>query len=341
MCDAASPSSDLPREIRATWRASPCLSTFSVLALGAKVTGRVLFPGRDHWPVITAGYVRSVARAQLAGETGSGEYQPDRKLPWRDYSSSLLAAPDALVTAPYERHGVIISARNTLNEWGYQLRLGHDWIRRYNDSVINPEWPVVEFGGVDIHLVRLSEVTADADIVTGIPLVIAGQPSNRRFLVASCSDVAHTFDVNPRGQRGPSADAWQRLSNLWQELKDQQLEDTDLATQMEDEAKRLSVSPSRDLLHSVLAQRFDGILVAFAITGALTDIASELAQRWDVQHAVLLDNGGSVGWQALVPGAEAPRLLVAGPNYRPKGTAFMQFDIGDFLQPQSHPLLGS
>jgi hypothetical protein len=109
---------------------------------------------------------------------------------------------------------------------------------------------------------------------------------------------------------------------------------------MEDEAQRLAVSPSYDLLHSVLAQRFDGAVVAFAITGALTDIASELAQRWDVQHAVLLDNGGSVGWQALIPGAEAPKLLVAGPNYRPKGTAFMQFDIGDFLQPQSHPLLG-
>ena len=89
-----------------------------------------------------------VARAQLAGENGSSEYQPDRKLPWRDYSSSLLAAPDALVTAPYERHGVIISARNTLNEWGYQLRLGHDWIRQVTTiapSTLNGR--LLQFGG--------------------------------------------------------------------------------------------------------------------------------------------------------------------------------------------------
>jgi hypothetical protein len=369
MCAAASAPFTPRREISAPWPAPPCLSTFSVLALGAKVPGHVLFAGRVHWPVSTAGYVRSAARARLAAGTesgaagtasgaagtasgaagtasgaagtASGAYQPERKLPWRDYdASALLAAPDALVAAPYERHGVVIGARNTLNEWGYQLRLGQDWIRRYGDRAIDPGWPVVELSGADTRLVRLSEAGAAADLVTGIPLVAAGRPSPRPFLVASCSDVAHTFDVNPRGLRGPSADAWLRLSNLWQELKDQQLADADLAARMEAEAVRLSVAPSHDLLHSVLAQRFDGVLVAFAITGALAGIASELADRWDVQHAVLLDNGGSVGWQALIPGAEAPKLLVAGPNYRPKGTAFLQFDLGEFLQPQGHPLLG-
>lgn len=340
MCIAASPPIAFHRETRASWPAPPCLSTFSMLALGVKVPGRVLFPGRTHWPVITAGYVRSALRAQVACANGSQEFQPGRRLPWRDYSSALLAASDALVVAPYERHGVIISARNTLNEWGYQLCLGRDWVRRSGDSPISPDWPVISFCADGVSIVRLSDAAADAELVSGIPLVIAGQPSTRQLLVASCSDVAHVFDVNPRGQRGPSADAWQRLSNLWQELKDQQLDDTDLVTQMEEEARRLAVSSSRDLLHSVLAQRFDGILVAFAITGALNDIASELAQRWGIQHAVLLDNGGSVGWQALIPDADAPKLLVAGPNYRPQGTAFLQFDLGDFLQPQSHPLLG-
>jgi hypothetical protein len=337
---------------RPPWPVAPSLSTFSVLALGVRVPGRVLFPGRAQWPVATLGYVRSAARDQLACRRDSEFYKPDRRPPWRDYdhspSSIFVAAPDTLIPSPFERYSVVVSARNTLNEWGYQLRLGHDWIRRgyhrvykdHEDKPISPEWPVIAFGGDGTSIVRLGDAAEDADLVTGIPLVVAGQPSSRPFFIACCSDVAHVFDVNPRGQRGPSADAWSRLSDLWQKLKDQELDDANLATQMEEEARRLAVTPSRDLLHSVLAQRFDGILVAFAITGALTDIASELAQRWDVQHAVLLDNGGSVGWQALIPGTDAPKLLVAGPNYRPKGTAFMQFDIGDFLQPQSHPLLG-
>jgi hypothetical protein len=323
---------------------APFLATFSVLAFGVQVPGRVLFPGRDRWPIATAGYVRSVARAQLIGQNGPVESESDRTLPWRDYPSALLAAPESLITAPYEHHSVVISARNTLNEWGYQLRLGGEWVRRgyqkqYEDKPISPDWPVITFGVEGASIMRLADTKDAMDLVTGVPLVIAGRPSSRPFLVACCSDVAHVFDVNPKGQGGRSPDAWLRLSNHWQELKDRGQSDADLAKQMEDEAKRLGVGPSRDLLHSAVVQRYDGTLVAFAVTGALTDIASELAQRWDVEHAILLDNGGSVGWQALVTGDEAPKLLLSGPNYRPRGTAFMQFDIGDFLQPKSHPLL--
>lgn len=328
-----------PQTRHPSWPMAPSFSSFSVLALGVGVAGRVLFPGREHMPATTVGYVRSDGRAQLARALGSSFYSPYKKLPWRDYPDEALTPTDLLIAAPYEHHSVVISARNTLNEWGYQLRLSHDWLRRYDDAAIDPDWPVLSFGDGGVSIIRLNDAKQDDNLVTGIPLVIEGRPSDRDFLIACCSDVAHVFDVNPKGQRGPSADAWRKLSNLWQTLKDRGLDDSDLAALMEEEATRLTVSPSRDLLHSVLAQRYDGVLIAFAITGALTDIAIKLAQRWDVQHSLLLDNGGSVGWQALLAGAETPRLLVSGPNHRLRGTAFLVLELSGFLHPHSHPLL--
>jgi hypothetical protein len=96
---------------------------------------------------------------------------------------------------------------------------------------------------------------------------------------------------------------------------------------------------SRNLLHSVIAQRQNGKLVAFAVTGALTDIAKELAKNWQIRHAILLDNGGSVGWRTLLAQRKEDTLLVAGPNHRSPGLVFLDLWIEDFPHPCQHPAL--
>jgi hypothetical protein len=315
---------------------SPSISAFSVMELGTSAPAHVLFPGRRHLPPKSLGYVRSRQRAAVAAGLG----RAIQSIPGRDYREEVLTLVTTLVPLPYSGPHVVLSARNTVNEWRYQVRIGGEWFRRHGDLPIPPGWPVVALGSGGAALQVLSEVDDSVvDLVSGLPLVTNGQPISHPVLVSNCSDVAHAYDVDPQGRRGSSPSAWSALSDLWQQCKDENLSDEELTARMDRLAASRRVRPSEHLLHSVIAQRWDGSLVAFAITGGLKSIARVLSARWNVRHAVLLDNGGSVGWLALMPGADSPAVLVAGANYRPRGTAFLVFDIGGFLHPLAHDAL--
>ena len=245
---------------------------------------------------------------------------------------------DSLIV-PDTYHHFVISARNTLNEFGYQIRVDGKWYRRLGDTPIDSFWPVISVGEPGMRLLSFREAEMQpADLMTGIPLIVRGTPSSQAFLLACCSDVSHIYEVDPQGRIGPSAEAWTVLSEQWQQLRDDSKSDEEIAQAMESLACKLRVNPSNSKLHSVLAQRDDGSLVAFAITGTLLDIAQQLA-RWQVHDAILLDNGGSVGWQFLAKGNAHGTLLVAGPNYRPRGTVFMDVWVKKFLHPHVHDAL--
>jgi len=55
-----------------------------------------------------------------------------------------------------------------------------------------------------------------------------------------------------------------------------------------------------------------------------------------IYNAIVLDNGGSVGWLYWPGNGVKPILLVAGPNHRPAGTVFLDLPSGGFPQPQAH-----
>lgn len=318
---------------------APSFSTFSVVELGKDVPGRLLFPGKTKFPKDgTAGYIRSHARAAKSRMVQRGQRSVEDRLPWRDYDEGLLTSMDSLIV-PDSHHHVIISARNTLNEYGYQIRVDGKWFRRFDETPVDGLWPVISVGEQGTRLLSLKEAeNYTADLLTGIPLIIRGKPSSQAFLLACCSDVSHMYEVDPQGRIGPSAEAWTALSERWQQLRDGGKCNEEVAQAMESLASTLGVYPSNSKLHSVLAQRDDGSLVAFAITGTLVDIAQELA-GWQMHDAILLDNGGSVGWQFLAQGSACGILLVAGPNYRPRGTVFMDMWVKNFLHPHEHGAL--
>lgn len=311
------------------------LSAYSIATLGRSCPARLLFPGRDHLAAGTFGYVRSNQRSQRA--VGKGRVSAET--PWRDYTESALTQVTSLVKSPFTAHELVVSARNTCNEYLYQARLGGAWFRRLDDPQIPQEWPVVTVGAEGAAIQILASVGESADIVAGLPLVSEGRASSRAFLVSNSSDAAHMYEVDPKGRRGPSRDAWVKLSDLWQTCKDSGLPDDQVASEMDRLAASFSIQPAESLLHSVIAQGWDGTMAVFAITGGLAAIATELVELWGVRHAVLLDNGGSVGWHALVQDCDSPSLLVAGANYRPRGTAFLVFTLPGFLHPQGHGAL--
>ncbi len=329
---------------------SPSFSAFSVLELGSRVSGCVYFPGRSHLldldgKIYPAGYVRSRSRACQSHKVRTGRKKVYDPLPWRDYEDKALTSINNLTemiknTTPHIRNHVIISARNTINEWRYQVRINGEWYRRLGDSDIPLNWPVFAISDKSACLLPFSEAkNQEANLVTGIPLVIEGQQMSRTFLVANCSDIAHVYEVDPKGRRGPSATAWQMLSECWQRGKDEDVPDYVLDQRMDRIAKRYGIQLSRNLLHSVIAERQNGELLALAMTGGLTDIARELATNYQVRHAVLLDNGGSVGWHTILNGDDKATLLVAGPNYRPRGLVFIDLWVNDFVHPHEHLVL--
>jgi hypothetical protein len=183
---------------------------------------------------------------------------------------------------------------------------------------------------------EMQHASPEEDLLVGLPLIIKRKPVSKKFLIKHCSDVAHSFEVHPKGLIGPSANAWRELSELWQTLKDNDADENEFAYKMESLAAAHGAKPSQNLLHSIAAQSGNGDIVFFAITGSLAEIASELIEH-NVENAFVLDNGGSTNYAVFTPdsisGGYNKHTLVSGPNHRPKGTVFIVFQLDDFLQP--------
>ena len=314
------------------------LSHFSILQCSAGTQGRLVFPGQKHLSSIgTFGYVRSNLRARWALAHTASENPSNRPLPWRDYSSAVLTDAAKVVDVTVAEPRIVISARNVLNEFGYRARIGGVWWTRLGDSALDLGWPVLTFSSTGLQMQLLAEAeSGSADILTGIPLVHQQRPLGRDFLIACCSDVAHSYEVHPQGLIGPSQEAWQILSNAWEEGKANCLSNKELTSRLQQIAIRYDAAPSRNLLHSIVGQCSDGSLLFVGITGALSDIAQLLINCWDVEDAIILDNGGSVGWLYYPGNGREPILLLAGPNRRAEGTVFLELFSGEFLQPKSH-----
>jgi hypothetical protein len=126
---------------------------------------------------------------------------------------------------------------------------------------------------------------------------------------------------------------------MWQSLHDADVQEDPFARQMEGLAQTLGAGSNRGLLHSVVGKDNEGQIVIAAATGALDDVSRFLASIMKLRYAIVLDNGGSVGWMWCTHGARESTLLLAGPNWRPRGTAFIQIRPHGFLQPEIHPVL--
>lgn len=311
------------------------LSTYSVAHLGDRIRGRLYFPGRHALPAGSMGFVRSEPRARTAVTRG----RPDA-LPWRDYPADVLTASSALLDTPFDEDFLIIGCRNVLNEWGHQIRLDGTWWRRGGDPPVADHWPVLGTLPEGVRFMRAEEAgETGSDILTGLPLVMDGRAVDLHFLIANCSDVAHVFEVHPQGLLGPSSAAWLDLSNVWQTARDEGRSEEELVAAVLATARRHGVTNDGLNLHSIIAETQDGAIVAFAISGALESIGRHLVSRWNVANAILLDNGGSVGWLYCGRGGDCPVLLVGGANRREHGTAFLVLETRGFPRARMHPCL--
>lgn len=316
------------------------LSHASVIELPGTTPSRVFFPGRDVWQGLggSFGFVRSTLRIQGSWRHRIGSIPGP--LPWRDYPDEVLTNRSEVRFETGSGFQLTISARNCCNEFGSQCRLGGIWYGRVGDPELPPFWPVLGVGtgrqAEQLCVQSLERAIAtDADLVTGLPVVIDCKPVSREFLIANASDVAHVFRVDPLQRFGPPAPAWQELTDGWVSGKAQHWSDQKLAASLQAIADRHGAERSDRLLHSIVGQRENGSIIVFGIHGALDQIAIWLAERWNVTNAIVLDNSGSVGWSYREPGDVSERLLLAGPNQRSRGSVFLAFDVGEHLKSAS------
>lgn len=320
---------------------SNTFSHFSTVHLFETAGTRLLFPGLNHVPEGCHGYVRSTLRRNTCHQVAIGERSLNDPVPFRDYPDGVLSDTARLIATPYETEMLVIGCRNTLNESGYGVRVAGRWIFRSGESLPGDATVAVEIRPEGLRFEPLETIRArHHDAVVGLPLVTNGKPHGRPFFVAHCSDVAHTYAVHPKGMIGPSARAWLDLEDTWHRLRDEGAPEDTFFREMEAVAARHGVQESSGLLHSIIAQTIAGEILLVGVCGGLHSIAFFLAQTLKVRHAVLLDNGGSVGWMYLPRRAHQPVMLIAGPNWRPKGTAFLLIPTKGFLHPAMHPLLG-
>jgi hypothetical protein len=307
------------------------LSYYSVADFGRAPNGALHFPGRAAVPRGSAGYVRSSLRARDAALVRDGRQSAGRALPWRDYPAETLTSAHQVLDVPFRADSLLLGCRNVLNEWGHQLRLAGHWWRRAGDPPVDRRWPVLAALPDGLRFLPASEAEETAgDLLTGVPLVIGGIPSSRPFLMANCSDVAHLFDVHPAGLTGPSPEAWLELSDAWETAHRGGVSEAELAASLHEIAARHGAAERRYYLHSIIAETPNSGIVAFALTGSLEGIAAHLAAQWNVSNAILLDNGGSVGWLYCPRDERNAALLVGAPNRRDRGTAFLSIETRGF-----------
>lgn len=322
-------------------KSNATFSAYSVLNLGKYPQGTLLFPGRRNLIPNSVGYVRSQIQAGRSAFVRMGRKEITNPRPWRDYPEEALTATCQVLETPFRHSSLLIGCRNVLNEWGYQLRLDRRWWRRAGDPSVDTSWPVLSVAANGLTMLPLAEAQdLPANILTGVPLVIEGESVDRVFLIANCSDIAHSFEVHPRGLIGPSAVAWRELSEAWHRARARDEVGVEISAALNQLALKHGASPSQNLLHSIIGQTFDERLTVFAITGSLDQIAQDLRRRWAIRNALVLEDGGSVGWLFCPEGETVGKLLVAGPNRREKGTAFLNILTGGFVQPVMHGLIG-
>ncbi len=308
-------------------------SHFTIINLDNVYTAKLLFPGSANVKLENFGYIRSKAREELA--FGSSEISGKHDIPFRSYDSKILTNADSLLRAQDKDHILLISARNVFNEYGYHARIDDCWYRCTGEESLNPDWPVALFSKQKITMLPYKSIPSNGDVLTGLPLVIDGQPVSRTLIVSNCSDQSHAYNVHPKGLIGPSSEAWHELSEAWELGKQDGLSDEALFRRLQGIATAHKAVPSQNLLHSLMAQTQDKQIFFMTATGALTDIARQLVLL-NAKNAILLDNGGSIGWRYLRKKGGEPLMLVAGPNHRPNGTVFISIDLTKFLQPASH-----
>lgn len=157
--------------------------------------------------------------------------------------------------------------------------------------------------------------------ISGVPIYWDGEDVADRML-AEMADFSHLFKL-PRGVdpsvTPESIERWRFLREVVKQCL--YLPRAEAARRFREVTAGLAVQ--RTYLHNCAGVTDDGKLIVVIANASLTEIAAKLADL-GARRAIVLDNGGSSSvFYFRNTDVQAGIQLVAGPNFRPAGTAYL------------------
>ncbi len=178
---------------------------------------------------------------------------------------------------------------------------------------------------------KLSDDLEDTEwLVTGIP-VLWDCEEKELFdrLITDAADHSHVWRL-PRRQH---ANATNEVKKQWLALQSTFIQhlssDRDTAaTALRKVASHYNLQREEHYLHSIWAVGKKGELIIIITQGKLETIGS-IANQYGASRAICVENGGSCGLYLVEDPSSTWNLQVSAPNFRPKGTAFVFFELDD------------
>ncbi len=238
---------------------------------------------------------------------------------------------------------MVISARNVLSNLrsvAYIRGFTNDGLARVAEEITDIKRPYHVLGEKIDGSLRIEEFNpSDVNIkndfawfVSGVPVLWDEADEKGLFerIVTEASDHSHVWHI-PRGNHPKVADesrkTWQDLQNIFIET----LGDTrnDAFVRLKEYAEEKQLKREDRILHNVLGIGNDGFLYQLIAAGQLEDLGKQIKKQ-GAKRAIVVDNSGSLAVQFYPNGINGEcNMLIAAPNHRPRGTAYLVIEIED------------
>ncbi len=240
---------------------------------------------------------------------------------------------------------LVISCRNVLANprcIGFINGKNEDRIITVKDEIINEDRSYFVLGGRNNHLqikefsvVDLFENSFPFDwFISGVPVLWNDLNGDEllEIIITEATDYSHVWKI-PRGKNPNANDEtrrhWDNLRMIFNEtiqssrkVAFKELLNYACENHLEREDK---------YFHNILGVDKNGNLFQYASKGKLEDLGKILV-NYGVERAIMVDNSGSVSTFFYPKGINGPEIqLIAAPNYRPAGTAFLVVELENAL----------
>ena len=277
-------------------------------------------------------YLSLASNHSIASKDPTFEVRVDRgRLSGFEHYEKLLAELDRVgESIPAGNAVLAISCRNVLANF----RCGA-WVRGVTPSFLTVQHEDASRSARPYHLLAFRNGRFSIDeafpqrsyldkchwAISGVPIYWDGEDVTDRML-AEMADFSHLFKL-PRGAdpsvTAESVERWRFLREVVKQCL--YLPRAEAARRFRDVTAGLAVQ--RTYLHNCAGVTEDGKLIVIIANASLMEIAAKLADL-GATRAIVLDNGGSSSiFYFRNTDVDRGVQLVAGPNFRPAGTAYL------------------